>query len=390
LADKAEQLSATLGSRTEVLSAQFDTRARSLIADLDAKTETLEQRLKRFSEAIAESVAAAEARARDIARVIAEASTEGSQAISQQFEQVRLAAEQERNRTTEALHAVCEQVTEETLSLFQKAADRFSQVVRDLKSMTAEVQRQLESTRADLRRGVLELPQEMADSAAEMRRVILDQIEALGELNRIVARHGRALEAVEPVRRPEAVAVNAPASRAEVVRAPSPAPSPARAAPSPRRSESRPSREDGRAGGWLSDLLGRNSRGETLQADGEAVSGAARSSAESLESITLDIARMIDHEAASEAWERYRRGERGVFTRRLYTLQGQQTFDEIRIRYRSDRDFKQTVDRYIGEFERLLEEVERDDPASGRARSYLTSETGKVYTILAHATGRFD
>src|SRR3990172_8122901 len=34
-----------------------------------------------------------------------------------------------------------------------------------------------------------------------MRRVIVDQIEALAELNRIVARHGRTLDAVEPVRR---------------------------------------------------------------------------------------------------------------------------------------------------------------------------------------------
>ena len=35
-----------------------------------------------------------------------------------------------------------------------------------------------------------------------MRRVIVDQIEALAELNRIVARHGRNLDAVEPMRRP--------------------------------------------------------------------------------------------------------------------------------------------------------------------------------------------
>ena len=82
--------------------------------------------------------------------------------------------------------------------------------------------------------------------------------------------------------------------------------------------------------------------------------------------------------------------ERNVFTRRLYTLQGQQAFDEIRKKYRADREFKQTVDRYIGEFEHLLDEVERDDRGQVVARTYLTSETGKVYTMLAHAAGRFD
>ncbi len=98
---------------------------------------------------------------------------------------------------------------------------------------------------------------------------------------------------------------------------------------------------------------------------------------------------MIDHDAAAELWERYKRGERDVFTRRLYTLQGQQTFDEVRRKYRGDREFKQTVDRYIGEFERLLDEVARGERGQTVARSYLTSETGKVYTMLAHASGRF-
>ena len=106
-------------------------------------------------------------------------------------------------------------------------------------------------------------------------------------------------------------------------------------------------------------------------------------------SLSVDIARMIDHDAAAELWDRYKRGERNVFTRRLYTMQGQKTFDEIRNKYRADREFKQTVDRYIGEFERLLEDVSRGDRGQVVARTYLTSETGKVYTMLAHAAGRF-
>jgi hypothetical protein len=50
----------------------------------------------------------------------------------------------------------------------------------------------------------------------------------------------------------------------------------------------------------------------------------------------------------------------------------------------------QTVDQYIAEFERLLDEVSRDDREQMVARTYLTSETGKVYTMLAKAAGRFD
>jgi hypothetical protein len=93
-----------------------------------------------------------------------------------------------------------------------------------MKEMAAEMHRELETTRAELRRGVFELPQETAESAAQMRRVIVDQIEALAELNRIVARHGRNLDAVEPVRRvreePTLAVIgggrNEPAARSEV------------------------------------------------------------------------------------------------------------------------------------------------------------------------------
>ena len=149
-----------------------------------------------------------------------------------------------------------------------------------------------------------------------------------------------------------------------------------------------PPQADGRNGrdGWLSELLARASRDE----EGGGKERPARHALESLDSLSVDIARMIDHDAAAELWDRYKRGERNVFTKRLYTMQGQKTFEEIRKRYRGDRDFKQTVDRYIGEFERLVDDVSRDDRGAVVARTYLTSETGKVYTMLAHAAGRFE
>ena len=183
-----------------------------------------------------------------------------------------------------------------------------------------------------------------------------------------------------------------------------PAPQPRAEAPVQVRPAAAQERANGQAaaaagtarGGWLSDLLNRASREEETPAAAEPAKPAQRAdrsrlnSLESLDSISVDIARMIDHEAAMELWDRYKRGERNVFTRRLYTLQGQQTFEEIRRKYRRDAEFKQTVDRYVEEFERLLAEVSRDDRDSMLAKTYLTSETGKVYTMLAHAAGRFD
>jgi hypothetical protein len=431
--------------RTEDAVGERRVQLDSLVATLDIRTEDIEQRLKRFSGLLDESLEAASNRAREVARLVSESSADGTRAIGEQFELVRENAEMERTRTVETMRTVYaetaseadrlfrdanerfvdaaqgmrsiyEQSANDTTALFRDAGQRFADTVQDMKQMAAEMQRELEATRTELRRGVFELPQETAESAAQMRRVIVDQIEALAELNRIVARHGRNLDAVEPVqqqprrlREEPTLAViggrNELPPRVETApplpRSAPPRPEVASFAPAARRPEApSPSLSPAQSNagrGWLSDLLTRASREESEPArefPRETARGAEertpRHSIESLDSLSVDIARMIDHDAAADLWDRYKRGERNVFTRRLYTLQGQQAFDEIRKKYRADREFKQTVDRYISEFERLLEEVSRDDRGQMVARTYLTSETGKVYTMLAHAAGRFD
>jgi uncharacterized protein YukE len=376
----------------------------TLVATLDSRTEDLEQRLKRFSGLLDDSLEGASGRARDIARMVAESSAQGSRAIAEQFDLVRTTSEDEGRRTADALRAIYEQASGETHAIFRQSAERFAEIVQGMKQMAAEMERELDATRAELRRGILELPKETADSAAQMRRVVVEQIEALAELNRIVARHGRALDTVEPSRRgparEEPVTAGAagraePAARAarDLSNTPlPPRPDITGAAAAARRTDApslSPAQSNGRTG-WLSDLLSRASRDEPEAPSARTDDRPARHAIESLDSLSVDIARMIDHDAAAELWDRYRRGERNVFTRRLYTLQGQKAFDEIRKKYRADREFKQTVDRYISEFERLLDEVARDDRGQVVARTYLTSETGKVYTMLAHAAGRFE
>jgi predicted DNA-binding protein len=101
-----------------------------------------------------------------------------------------------------------------------------------------------------------------------------------------------------------------------------------------------------------------------------------------------ELARAIDQRTASEVWYRFRSGDRGALGRHIYSLDGQATFDEISRRYDRDPDFRSTVDRYIGDFERLLGEAEASDPEGRMLQNYLVSETGRVYLLLAHASGR--
>jgi hypothetical protein len=255
---------------------------------------------------------------------------------------------------------------------------------------------------------VLEMPQEAAENTAQMRKVIVDQIEALAELNRIVARHGHGLDVVTTGRastqREEepmlATAGGRGESRSAAPRmrdggsSASNLPPPDLGMPASRRTEAPPvspaSSDQGRDG-WLSDLLSRTDGAPAGGGNREVPRGRPPQQATGgnpLESLTLDIGRLMDRNLAAEMWDRYQRGESKAFSKRLYTPAGQKAFDEVARKYRADRNFKQTVDRYITEFERLLDEVARDERGPSVLRGHLTSETGLVYTLLAHAAGR--
>jgi hypothetical protein len=288
-------------------------------------------------------------------------------------------------------------------------------MVQSMKQMASEMHHELETTRNELRRGVFEMPQEAAESTAQMRKVIVDQIEALAELNRIVARHGRGLDVAsagrssapreeepvlavatpraEPVSRPAEAIPRPVAPRMRETTSASNLPPPDLGMPAPRRTEAppvSPTIADQGRDGWLSDLLSRADSGDN---DREVPRGRGpvlppATAANPLESLSLDITRLMDRGLAAEMWDRYQRGERKAFTKRLYTPAGQKAFDEVGRKYRSDRNFKQAVDRYVTEFERLLDEVARDERGPAVLRGHLTSETGLVYTLLAHAAGR--
>jgi hypothetical protein len=372
----------------------------SLVTTIDLRTTDLDQRLSRFTGLLDESLAAAEERARDIARVVAETAGAGSAAISRQFEAVRTSAEEERRMTHEAMSELYEQSNRETDAMFKQSTEKFAAMVQAMKQMSTEMHHELEATRNELRRGVLEMPQEAADNTAQMRKVIVDQIEALAELNRIVAHHGRGLDVVSSgrasVQRQEEPVMATAGGRNDVrmrdTGSASTLPPPDLGMPSSRRTEAppvSPASSDGGRDGWLSDLLSRTDAGGPSGREVPRARPAPPAAGDNpLASLSLDIGRLMDRNLAAEMWDRYQRGESKAFSKRLYTPAGQKAFDEVARKYRADRGFKQTVDRYIAEFERLLDEVAREDRGPQALRGHLTSETGLVYTLLAHAAGR--
>ena len=375
------------------------------MGQIGRKSEDFEALMRSFAATVEELFNKAQARAKEINAALMLTTNGAAATVSSQFEMIRDNAGKERERTAAALQAAYDQANAQLAGVMNQVTERFKQSAADVRSMAGEIQRELEATRQELRRGVLELPQETAEQASAMRRVISDQIKALNELAGIVSNSGAGFDVSEatapaapppsltPPATPAPAAIEAPRAiePPRVIELPGPTeparpisqPSPQEA---PRGGKSPPAAPAERAqAGWLSDILSRASRDEP---PASVAQPASRPPADALDAIAGGIANLIDAEAAAEMWDRWRRGDNNAFSRRLYTAQGQQTFDEIRRRCRTDAQFRDTVERYTQEFERLLAKVGQNDRDGAQARAYLLSDTGKVYTMLAHASGR--
>jgi hypothetical protein len=109
---------------------------------------------------------------------------------------------------------------------------------------------------------------------------------------------------------------------------------------------------------------------------------------ESLNSSAIDISKAFDTEVTDTAWASYLRGDRGIFTRRAVRLLDSGAAREIWEIYNEDTDFRETVNRYIHDFEAMLRSVlsTRDGHALGV--TLLSSDPGKLYVALAQAIER--
>ncbi|MGY6568614.1 MAG: hypothetical protein ACXIVE_06415, partial [Salinarimonas sp.] len=472
LAESTQRQIANLSQATHML----EQLERRMGAGLTGRSEALEQLLarveeragemesvsSRFTELVEGSLANAEGKAKQIGAVLADTAQSSSAAISRQFEDIRRNTEGERERTATAIREAYEGVARDMQGALEGASGQFRAATEELRAMTAQIQKELDTTRNELKRSLAQLPQETEETTTSMRRVVADQIKALNELSSLVTRSSRAVDVVQAdaarvgaqvsaasanaargtatTQATSSTSQSAMAAVAEAITRPQPptrpqtasvepsAPSPAVAQPVPEPAREQPflKRDSGvsgnmagnkprvqraeQSGGWLSDLLLRASRED--EGSGEAAkpaesparapqperteaqpsrantAGNGQNALDSLNAISVDIARMVDHGALAGAWDRFNRGETNVFTREIYTEPGRQTFEEIRRKYAREPEFRRTVDRYVEEFERLLREVSRDDRDQLLTRSYLVSETGKVYTMLAHASGR--
>jgi len=109
---------------------------------------------------------------------------------------------------------------------------------------------------------------------------------------------------------------------------------------------------------------------------------------ESLNSAAIDISKAFANEVTDTAWASYLRGDRGIFTRRAVRLLDHAEARAVSEIYEADGDFRETVNRYIHDFEAMLRSVLSTRDGHALAVTLLSSDMGKLYVALAQSIER--
>lgn len=400
-----------------------ETRARDVALEITRTTEDHSNRALSELERLRETTADRSRLALEEIERLRATTEDRSRLALQELEGLRAATESKTDRTLVDLRSRLTTISDEVSRQLGEITSRFDQTTGEVRDRAVAATSRLEDIQEQLKDQIHRLPETGRESAEAIRRALGDQLKALEQLSALANRQTIEREAVPPRRaslasladayvshrpqdrtprtldatavasiarelehgRPQALAAPPPPMPTPTVpmqMPPAPAPLEPPLPPVPQAVGGQPRPHSKGRNGWsLGDLLDRASQEEGEAGDNSA---GGRNSL-----INVDnLATALDPITAADIWTRFRSGERGILNRAVYTSHGQEAFDEMSERYRADQGFRQSVNRYLTDFERLLSDAENKDPGGRIAQNYLLSETGRVYLLLAHASGR--
>lgn len=106
---------------------------------------------------------------------------------------------------------------------------------------------------------------------------------------------------------------------------------------------------------------------------------------EDLENLSVNLNHYFDKDAEDDLWKRFYAGDHGAFAHHMTKKLGRKEIARIRDLYEKDGDFRELSDKYIGEFEVLLNAAEKSDRPETMLSVISGSELGKIYYILARS-----
>ena len=109
---------------------------------------------------------------------------------------------------------------------------------------------------------------------------------------------------------------------------------------------------------------------------------------DSMHSAAIDVGKILSDEVDDRAWAAYLKGDRGVFTRRASRLIGGTEAKAIAAHYETDREFHESVNRYVHDFEIMLRRISAERDGGLMAVTLMSSDVGKLYVALSQAIPR--
>ena len=131
-----------------------------------------------------------------------------------------------------------------------------------------------------------------------------------------------------------------------------------------------------------------DARSEREDADSDTFARRVSLLIESLNSASIDITKAFAPEVSDSAWAAYLKGDRGVFTRRAVRILEPGDAREIARLYDDDGPFRESVNRYIHDFEGMLRAILAQRDGTPLGVTLLSSDMGKLYVALAQAIER--
>lgn len=423
-----------------------------MIEGINTRASELDRMMHNYSNMLEQSLAQAEVRAKQVTESLSRDSADKSQTAVKELERLRAEAQAHTSRAISELKSNFSSLSEQVASQLSGFTSSFNETTQQVRNSTHQAAAELEHTQSELKRQAKSLPEATKQSAKAMRRALQDQLSALDSLTEITSRHGysgqiskpdaRQPEPGQPPRVPQHENRDLPPLGAGRRDTPPPPPRggygeewgapqdtleavsagliermdnsphgeaqhdydsmgrpPMMGSPAPN-----PEMEHERSGAkWsLGDLLARASRVDDNNYAGgrnddsygappvaAPPAGAARKPDNSPMIFDMkDIANAVEENVAADVWRRYHKGERNILNRGIYNRDGQATFDQVKRRYESDNTFRHIVDRYLADFERMLQDASKADPKGRTVQTHLISETGRIYLLLGHASGR--
>jgi hypothetical protein len=254
-------------------------------------------------------------------------------------------------------------------------AQDFQQTAQNMRATAQQVVTDIAAVRAEVNSAILDLPDETRANADAMRKVVSDQIAALTALADVIKKQAGGLDISGP-------GLYAPAPKDEAKAELSPSLNGSSSA-----QEARPRDSQATPLPVLETHPGNGAEKSNAEAAGD-LSHETESLMQKLNGVARDLVEFTDGTVPADLEQRYLAGESHVYTHLLFEERGSRVRRMIRNRYQDDKILRERVDSYVRLFERLLEMVSATSQGKQLADACLASESGKLYLLMANASGR--